>query len=545
MNYATPPSRVAYPRNSGHSYLDRVWRFFISVRVALVLLIVIATASLLGVLLPQAPSGLAAHPDAFQQWLEGLRGRYGPLTEVYRALGLFNVFETLWFWTSLVLLSASILLCTLNRLPRLWRSWASPRLRVRDSFYEKAKHRLTLAPPVDVATLASALARQRYRVSQIEEGQAVYLYADRYGWAKLGSLVVHLSMVLILIGALVGRFGGFEMESVIADGATAPVYPVNHPQQIQIKNEGFTAEFYPDGRPKDYYSDIVLFQGGREVKRGRVRVNEPLSYGGMRFHQAFYGPAAGLEIRDGGGRVLFSEMLPLERSFDGVSYQWIGVPGTELQVLVGLVSEHSEGESLALMGYKGQSGEAAFRTRLSPGASQELEGLRFTFTGKGAYTGLFIKKDPGDGLVWAGSALFMLGLIIVLFFPRSRLWAKVTPQGAQIAGVAERFLDLEGELRRMAEEAGLTPGGDGRVIVRLYTKEGCHLCQETKALLHKLEVEFPLKIEEVDVTREEVYNRYRDVIPVVEIQGAKPIISRISEFRLRKALREAGVPGRG
>ena len=49
--------------------------------------------------------------------------------------------------------------------------------------------------------------------------------------------------------------------------------------------------------PKDYVTDLVLSVDGREVARQDVRVNDPLRYDGVMFHQAHFGIAAVMEIR--------------------------------------------------------------------------------------------------------------------------------------------------------------------------------------------------------------------------------------------------------
>ena len=56
--------------------------------------------------------------------------------------------------------------------------------------------------------------------------------------------------------------------------------------------------------------------------------------------------------------------------------------------------------------------------------------------------------------------------------------------------------------------------------VVVYSKEGCHLCENVISTLRKLALEHPLKISTRDITESpELYERYKYVIPVVEING--------------------------
>ncbi len=56
--------------------------------------------------------------------------------------------------------------------------------------------------------------------------------------------------------------------------------------------------------------------------------------------------------------------------------------------------------------------------------------------------------------------------------------------------------------------------------VVVYTKEGCHLCENVISTLEKLVTERPLEISTRDITESsEMYERYKNVIPVVEVNG--------------------------
>lgn len=73
--------------------------------------------------------------------------------------------------------------------------------------------------------------------------------------------------------------------------------------------------------------------------------------------------------------------------------------------------------------------------------------------------------------------------------------------------------------------------------ITLYTKEGCHLCEKARVILDRVAEDYPLTVESFDITRDEgLYERYWDVIPVVEVEGGPTFVSKVSEFRLRRAL---------
>lgn len=79
------------------------------------------------------------------------------------------------------------------------------------------------------------------------------------------------------------------------------------------------------------------------------------------------------------------------------------------------------------------------------------------------------------------------------------------------------------------------------VRITLYSKPECHLCDHAKAILGRLSTEYDLIVDVIDITTDQrLWDRYRDVIPVVALEGGPTFVSRISEYRLRRALEGMG-----
>jgi glutaredoxin len=71
----------------------------------------------------------------------------------------------------------------------------------------------------------------------------------------------------------------------------------------------------------------------------------------------------------------------------------------------------------------------------------------------------------------------------------------------------------------------------------LYSKPGCHLCQEMKAVVLKVAAEANTPIEEVDISGDPaLLARYGEEIPVLFIDGRKAFKYRVSEKELRARL---------
>lgn len=68
----------------------------------------------------------------------------------------------------------------------------------------------------------------------------------------------------------------------------------------------------------------------------------------------------------------------------------------------------------------------------------------------------------------------------------------------------------------------------------LYTRQGCHLCDEAKITLQK----HGLELREVDIDQhEDLRKKFTSCVPVVEIDGRERFRGRVNEVLLRRLLR--------
>ena len=435
---APPPSRAP-----GHP-LRWVWHFLTSMRTGVVLILFLGVLTLLGTLLVQAPVEIRSDPDSLAQWVEAVpRVKYGGWAPILSALGLFGVFSTWYFQGLFALLALSILACSINRAPRLWRAATRPHLQMNDAFYERAGLRAEVTVPGGVEDAASAVRAafraERFRVLDAPTARGADLYADKFRWGPLGTVLAHLSFVVILAGFVVSATMGFKDPDVVAP-VGVPV-EVGHDTGLTVTAQSFNASYYPDGTPQDYVSDLVVTRGGVQVARQETRVNRPLIYDGVWFHQSFFGIGADLTATQG-GKPLIQQTVPLDRTSDDGTrvYGWAEAPSAGLTVFV---SQAASGQQVADLP-AGSVGLEVHRDGvttastvvLSPGKPATLDGVEYRFDRTREYTGLSVNRDPGSPLVWVGSILLILGSYLVFFLPHRRVWVRVRPGGRGTSTVA-------------------------------------------------------------------------------------------------------------
>ena len=450
---------------------DWLWHFFSNVKVALILILVLTGLTLVGTLLVQVPGDVASDPAQHAQWLGSIRGKFGVWTTFLDKLQLFNVFHSIWFKGSLYLLVINIAVCSLNRWKGIWTPISKPRLKFPDSYYTRGVNTATIR--IDAKNVQSAAdvfrktsKKHGFRILEQAEGDSkVFFYADRNRFGQLGTYLFHLSIILLLIGVGVGGALGFRNNSfMVPEGS---VRDVGYGTNLSVKLLTFTDEYYVEGPPKDFRSEVVVYAKGVEVKRGTIRVNQPLNVKGVRFHQSFFGTAASMQVQHTKGQVLFNDGLPMG---------W-GIGTAPYERPMGMFSLPQQGETVYVIGpaktreadpmigsgqmrlevYGPDQSRPLASSNVTQGQAITLNGLTFTFQREEAFTGLQVVKDPGGNIVWLASTLLVLGLIGVFYFPHRRVWAfcKTTATGTcevAVRAVSRRDVTFNNEFKDFTKE---------------------------------------------------------------------------------------------
>ncbi len=420
----------------------RVLALLGDLRLAILLLLVIAIASIAGTVIEQGQSlsfYQANYPEdpalfGFLSW------------RVLLALGLDHVYRTPWYLTLLVLFGASLIACTVSRqVPALttaqrWQYYQKPR-----QFTKLALS--TTIPQGSLKELATALSAKGYRVWQTDN----QLYARKGIVGRMGPIVVHASMILILLGGILGALTGFMAQELIPSGETFHLQHIVHagalarvPQHWSVKVNRFWIDYTDAGDIDQFYSDLsVLDADGQEVKRGTIHVNRPLKYGGVTFYQADWSIAA-IRFRLNKSPVLQLPMAQLDTQGKGRLWgTWLPTK-SDLSEGISLIARDLQGTVL-IYNPKGE-----FLTSLRTGMSTEINGVTLTLVELVGSTGLQIKADPGIPLFYAGFALLMAG-VIMSYVSHSQVWGLQENDLLYIGGRTNRAqLAFEQELVAIA-----------------------------------------------------------------------------------------------
>lgn len=461
---------------SANDILERIWHLFISMRTGLVLILAMALLALVGTLLAQVPAGMGSDKAAYDAWLQTVRPRYGGWTTVFSALGFFDIFNSILFRGITVLLITSTVACSINRAPLLWKQATRPRLEVSDAFLAHAPHRGEIAGTTVEQTAGALEATFRshgFRTITKRDGDGtVHVYADRFRWAPFGTVLAHLSLVVVVFGVLVSTaLGGFKDPNVVVPIGTT--VDIGHGTKLAVLAESFTDSYYESGQPSDYASSIVLFDDGKQVASQTIRVNQPLRYGDVTFYQSFFGPAAVLTIEDSAGTKLQDGGVPLQwGTNDGLErVGQLTLAKQDLRLFVYEAASGAQDPNIApgqvrVEAYPTSSDTPVDVQTFDQGTPTQVAGLTMTFVREQQFTGLIAAKDPGVPFVWGGALLLMLGVTIVFFFHTRRLWAKVARDGRgsslKVAAVVRHDVTYQREFALLMDEIRTAVGSSAK-----------------------------------------------------------------------------------
>ncbi len=453
----------------------RIWRFFISIRLTVFVLLTLAATSIVGTLIPQN-----GNPQDYIQ-------KYGDfLYRVFYVLDLFDMYHSWWFQLLVLLLTVNIVACSIDRLSSLWRTIFVRTPAFRLSAFRSLRNKETFSvqePPDRLEDAYAAAASRAFtytRTEKTDDGFSVF--AEKGRWTRLGVYIVHLSVILLLIGGLIGSIFGFDGFVNIPEGESVQAVHLGNggskTLDFAIRCDKFQVSFYPTGAPKEYRSSLAILEDGKEVLKKDIIVNDPLRYRGINIFQSSYGKMpADLAISAQKGILLSltskaSGMVYKERAFPGKPLTLPEGGGTftvkEMVPSYLFMGQRDLGETLVaeLVSPEGEKSEVKIPVRFSR-FDKMRKGARFVIAvtepaQERYYTGLQVTNDPGVPVVYAGFILMILGCIVTFFMSHQRLCIDVAGKGPQstvtVAGTANKnragMSDTVRKIARQIREGG-------------------------------------------------------------------------------------------
>ncbi|HTY21964.1 MAG TPA: cytochrome c biogenesis protein ResB [Desulfomonilaceae bacterium] len=402
------------------SVISRVAAFFTSVKTAIVLLFLLAAASVFGTIIPQDIP------------LDQLQHMVSPF--YYRLmviLDLHKLYRSWWFLLLLILLSLNIVGCLLARLKSIPAEWTgNPEKSLFTISRSDARSPRELQEAIVPAV--KQVVRGSPRLVETTDGVTLLWVNDRL--QLLGFPFIHAAIILILLGGLIGAVYGVKGKVEIKEGQKEnrfTVLPSGETAKLpfDIAVDKFSLTRYPTGEPKEFRSDVRLLVADKEALEGSIFVNHPLTFQGISLYQSDYRIVSIKEVKfrvvnPSDQDIEFTLRLRAASPLPGTDYQ-LHVVGLDLgsakrpaAVEISVQSPNEPARSIKL-----------FQDDPNPIKLGDSE-IRFLNFVPLYMTGLQIGYDPGSGLVWAGCILLLFGFFLTLFTDHRRLEVGLTSTGA-------------------------------------------------------------------------------------------------------------------
>lgn len=510
-----PPAR----RGLGvRGWLRWAWRQLTSMRVALMLLLLLAVVALPGAFFPQRPQ----NPADVAAYLEA-NPTTGPVLD---RLGFFDVYASPWFSAVYLLLFTSLIGCIV---PRTWAHIQAMRAgptRVPRSFTRfpvRTTFDVREAPEAVAGAASRTLGRfyKRQTSTVTRDGiEHLEVSAERGYGRETGNLVFHLALVGLLVVTAWGQLVQYRGQAVVVVGDSMVNSAVDYDtfdagawfdadsqEPFRLRLDDFTSEFTEAARPEEFTASVTLSRPDGSESATTIRPNEPLTVGSARVYLTGNGFAPVITVTDAAGDVAFSGpvlFLPQDTAYTstgvvlvpdanggdpqmgfsgqlfptallasdgtvlGSTYPQPNDPVVILNLWTGdLGLDDGAPQNLFVLDTTGltqATTEAADGTEipleleLRPGDTVELPDGQgsVTFSELRRFAAFDVRWDPAVPWMGVFAALAFLGLAASLFMPRRRLWLRIepTPGGSVVHAAALARGDDPGLQRELDRVTG-------------------------------------------------------------------------------------------
>ncbi len=428
------------------SFLQSTWDLFCSLKLTMFVLISLALLSIIGTIIPQGTP-----PPEYLAQISPAK------LKLYSSLGFFDMYHSWWFIMLLSLLTANLIACSIKRLPHIWKIITRPETVLNTSLEKSLSGVVSFGnqdEPGKIKERIAAILKADFADPVVTEADGSwYLFSQKTPWCRLSVYCVHLSVIIIFIGAIIGSLFGYKAYVNILEGERVSSVMSRSGKEIDlgfsVLCEQFSIAYYNTGAPREFKSILTVLENGKPVtdyEHVRVIVNDPLSYKGITFYQSSYGKAGNYHftISDLDGKSATPLSVNSDSSVtlpDGSSMHVIEATEDISPYAQGLTGPAAQVELHSPNGASEQFVVYANHPELNIQHARQHKGgpvIHYKGAELRMYTGLQVAKDPGVWVVWVGCFLMVIGVYAAFFMSHRRIWVRIQNGTVTVGGNASK-----------------------------------------------------------------------------------------------------------
>jgi cytochrome c biogenesis protein len=407
---------------------QKIFRLVADLRFSIFILLLISFFSITGTVIEQDQS-----IETYKLNYPLTNPVFGFLTwDLILKFGLDHVYQTWWFFTLIFLFGLSLISCTfLQQLPSLKIARRCQFFRTTGQFY-----RLKISTILNNFSFSKILFRiTEKQYSIFQQKNIIYCYKGLIG--RIAPILVHLSMILVLLGTIIGSLFGFKAQEIVPKTENFHIQNIlNNGQFTVIPNTSarindFWITYTKNRTVSQFYSDIsVLSNQGNEIKRKTIAVNYPLIYKGVYYYQTDWN-LIGLRFQNLANEVIEYPLVNILNNQNKIWLTWIANNNSLNEGIIAIIDN--------LEGYcsiYNETGKFLGNIELNESSKVNQPIILSEIISS---TGLQIKTDPGIPVIYIGFFFLMLSTLIS-YITYSQIWIVQKNQQLFIGGTTNRAL---------------------------------------------------------------------------------------------------------